>query len=403
MSGHSVQMNLPSFLQSISLRLENWLRLFWRWIGAAPVAFKVIGLVVLPLLAVGIGGVLFIREQLALLLQAHGAESIQAEIFLGLARQVAIVLGVMALFGLTLAVLFTQVLIHPLQTLIRAMRRVQAGDLAVSVPVWARDEIGEVQDEFNLMLGNLRESRAALAQQQNELEKLNQENIRLLDELNANNSRLEHLLHHAISAQEAERKRLARELHDETGQSLTSILLRLKALQTETDPEVIHDRLNGLRYLTSQTLEDVRRLALDLRPMALDDLGLVPAIRWYVRQCAERNGIEIKFSVANTLPRLPADLEIVLYRAVQEGLTNIIRHAQAQHANVSLEQSGSAVWLRVSDDGKGIRLDSNGRGGMGLEGMRERVMLAGGKFRLDSAPGAGTQIVIELPVGAESK
>jgi signal transduction histidine kinase len=249
----------------------------------------------------------------------------------------------------------------------------------------------------------LRESRAALAQQQDILEKLNQENIRLLDELNANNSRLEHLLHHAISAQEAERKRLARELHDETGQSLTSILLRLKALQAETDPEVIHDRLNGLRYLTSQTLEEVRRLALDLRPMALDDLGLVPAIRWYVRQCAERNGIEIKLSVANTLQRLPADLEIVLYRAVQEGLTNIIRHAQAQHADVSLEQSGKAVWLTISDDGKGIQPSLNHRGGMGLEGMRERVMLVGGKFRLDSAPGAGTQIVIELPAGVESQ
>jgi len=392
-----------SFFHSALSRLKRWAQFYWRWVGATPVAFKVIGLVVLPLLIVGVGGALFIREQLAMLLQAHGAQSIQAEIFLGLARQVAIVLGVVALWGLALAIMFTQVLIRPLQDLVRAMRRVQAGDLTVDVSVWAKDEIGEVQNEFNIMVGNLRESHATLAQQQNELEKLNRENIRLLDELNAKNSRLQQLLHHAISAQEAERKRLARELHDETGQSLTSISLRLKALQTETDLEVIHDRLNGLRYLTSQTLEEVRRLALDLRPMALDDLGLVPAIRWYAQQCAEHNCIEIKFNVAETIQRLPADLEIVLYRAMQEGLTNIIRHAQARHAEISLQQSANAVWLTIIDDGKGIQPGSDNRGGMGLEGMRERVMLVGGKLRLDSTLGAGTRIMIELPVRAELK
>ena len=391
-------MQTPSVIQMLLARLKNLTQSLWTFTSSTPVTLKVIGLIVLPLCVLVIGGALYLREELALLFQTHGIQSIQAEIFLSLTRQTIVIFTIIAFIGLSLAILFTRILIRPLQDLVRAMRRVKAGDLAVQVPVWAHDEIGEVQEEFNLMVNNLRESNAALVQQQQELEKLNRENSQLLNELNSKNSRLEQLLHHAISAQEAERKRLARELHDETGQSLTSILLRLKVLQSETDPEVIQDRLNGLRYLTSQTLEEVRRLALDLRPMALDDLGLVPAIRWYVQQYAERNSLAIKLNVAENIQRLPADLEIVLYRAVQEGLTNITRHAQAQHATVNLERLASSVWLTITDDGKGIQPGSNNRGGMGLEGMRERVMLVGGQLRLDSTPGVGTQIMVELPV-----
>ena len=386
-------------MQQISTRLDSFAQSVWRWIGATPVIFKVIGLVLLPLFVLGIGGTLFIRQELFMLLQAHGAQSIQADIFMSLTQQTAFVFFVTALVGLGLAILFARVLTRPLKDVAQAMRKVKSGDLSVHVPMWARDEIGEVQDEFNLMVDDLRVSHEALLQKSQELEMLNQENTRLLGELNSKNTRLEQLLHHAITAQEAERKRLARELHDETGQSLTSILLRLKALQSETELDVIQDRLNGLRYLTAQTLEEVRRLSLDLRPMALDDLGLVPAIRWYVQQFSERNAIDVKLNVAGSNPRLPADFEIILYRAVQEGLTNIVRHAHAHHATIKLERSGSSVWLTITDDGQGIQPGKNKTNGMGLEGMRERVMLVGGKLRLDSAFGAGTQITIELPVG----
>jgi signal transduction histidine kinase len=391
-------MQSPSVFQSVLSRLKNMTQSLATWISSAPVTVKVIGLIVLPLCVLVIGGAFYLREELSLLFQTHGIQSIQAEIFLSLTRQTILVFSIIAFIGLALAILFARALIHPLQDLVRAMRRVKAGDLAVNIPVWAHDEIGEVQEEFNLMVKDLRESNATLVQQRQELEKLNQENSQLLNELGSKNSRLEQLLHHAISAQEAERKRLARELHDETGQSLTSILLRLKVLQSETDLDVIQDRLNGLRYLTNQTLEEVRRLALDLRPMALDDLGLVPAIRWYVQQYSERNSLDIKLNVAENIQRLPADLEIVLYRAVQEGLTNITRHAQAKNATINLERLPSSVWLTITDNGKGIQPGSNNRGGMGLEGMRERVMLVGGKLRLDSTQGIGTQIVIELPV-----
>jgi signal transduction histidine kinase len=318
-----------------------------------------------------------------------------------LARDAVIILSLGALIGVALAVFFTTLLVHPLRVLVQAMRRVQAGDLTVHVPIWAPDEIGEVQAEFNDMVGRLREAREALLEQQRELENLNEANTRLLSELHRKRARLQQLFGHALSAQEAERKRLSRELHDETGQALTSILLRLKALQDETDPNVIVDRLNGLRYLASQTLENVRRLSMDLRPTALDDLGLIPALRWYTQECAQQSGVEIEFDATDGLERLPAPLEIVLYRAVQEGLTNVIRHARAQHVQILLERSPQAVWLTVADDGKGIEPGQKTEGGLGLEGMQERVALAGGHLQIHSQPRAGTRIVIELPLGGE--
>ena len=385
--------------ESISTRLDQSAHFFWHWIGATPVTWKVIGLIVLPLLVMGIASVLFLRDRLGMLLQVHGAQSVQAQIYFSLTQQALTVFAIVALLGLGLAIVFTRVLVHPLHDIIRAMQRVQAGDLTVQIPMWARDEIGAVQTEFNTMVRGLEESRAAFVQQQTELQQLNRENARLVAELQAKSVRLEQLLHHAITAQEAERKRLARELHDETGQSLTSILLRLKALQTETDPDVIHDRLNGLRYLAGETLEEVRRLAMDLRPTALDDLGLVPAIRWYVQEWSKRSEIIITFNPSIVVDRLPSNHEIILYRAVQEGLTNIARHAYAQHATITLEQNANSVWLTIVDDGKGIHPGSSNRSGMGLEGMRERVALVGGRLQVDSTPDIGTRIVIELPIG----
>ena len=370
----------------------------WRRIGATPVALKVIGLVVLPLLVASLGGGLFIRERLVALLQMQGGTAVSPAMYLDLTRQAIVAFLVVALFGLGLAVLFTSVLVHPLHELGDAMRRVKGGDLDAQIAVWAPDEIGEMQTEFNKMVASLRDSRTALLAQQRELETLNHDKTVLLAELQSKSDRLQQLLHHAISAQEAERQRVARELHDEAGQSLTSILVRLKALQSETDIEVVHDRLNGLRYLTTNTLEELRRLAMDLRPMALDDLGLVAAIRTYAGQAAKESGIHVTVHAAESIGRLPGDLEIVLYRAVQEGLTNIVRHAHARTSRIVLERSARAVWLTIADDGQGMTNVERAGDGMGLEGMRERVALVGGRLELDSTPGEGTRVIIELPL-----
>jgi signal transduction histidine kinase len=382
----------------ILLNFKRIASLAWRRVGAAPVAIKIVGLVVLPLLLVLAAGALFVRQRLLILLATPEHHSANLDLVFTLTLEGSAVLAVGALIGLGLAVFLTWVLVRPLRKVVHAMRRVQAGDLSVEVPVWAHDEIGEVQAEFNAMIIALRDSRQALLRQHHDLETLNHEHARLLAEVRSKSERLQQLWSRAIAAQEAERKRLARELHDETGQALTSISLQLKALQDETDLDVIGDRLNGLRYLTNQALEEIRRLSMDLRPAALDDLGLVAAIRWYVQECAERSGIRVDFASGEWLSRLPAEVEIVLYRAVQEGLTNIIRHAQARQVHIALERSDHTVWLTIADDGKGMDVNPQRVSGLGLAGMQERVTLAGGRLTIDSSPSSGTRIVIELPI-----
>lgn len=384
------------------LHLKEILAALWRRILAVPVALKVIGLVVLPLLVVSTAGLLILRQRISSILNsadAHGAEAI---VLTELANETIAVFVISAVIGLSVALLLTTVLVRPLRSLVHAMRRVRGGDLAVSVPVWGDDEIGEVQREFNVMLNSLRESRVQLLTQQQELTQLNQENLQLLSDVRVKSERLQQLLHRAILAQEAERQRLARELHDETGQALTSLTLQLKALQEETKLDVIYDRLNGLRYLTSRTVEEVRRLSIDLRPAALDDLGLVPAIRAYLEEWAQHSGIELQFIVQSPVGRLPSDLEIILYRVVQEGVTNIARHSHARTARIMLDHIGRSVLLTIADDGDGIDLAAHRGDGLGLAGMRERVEMAGGHWQIISAPAAGTRILIDLPVPDEA-
>lgn len=380
------------------LHVKEMLAALWRRLLAVPVALKVIGLVVLPLLVVSTVGLLILRQRVSGILDSadeHGAEAI---VLPELANETIAVFVISAVIGLSVALLLTAVLVRPLRSLVHAMRRVRGGDLAVDVPVWGDDEIGEVQREFNGMLNSLRESRAQLLTQQQELTQLNHDNVRLLSDVRVKSERLQQLLHRAILAQEAERQRLARELHDETGQALTSLTLQLKALQEETELDVIYDRLNGLRYLTSRTVEEVHRLSIDLRPAALDDLGLVPAIRSYLDDWAQRSGIELQLTIQNPVGRLPSDLEIILYRVVQEGVTNIARHSHARTARIMLDHIGRSVLLTIADDGDGIDLAAHRGDGLGLAGMRERVEMAGGHWQIISAPAAGTRILIALPV-----
>ncbi len=383
------------------LQLKETIAVVWRRILAAPVAVKVIGLVVLPLLLISSVGMLILQQRAADLLTSVQASPAELAVLAALTQDTLFVFTVGAAVGLGVSLLLTWVLVQPLHRLIQAMRRVRAGDLTIDVPVWADDEIGEVQREFNAMVRALRDSREQLLAQQHELTDLNQANQRLLAEGRVKSDRLQQLLHRAILAQEAERQRLARELHDETGQALTSLTLQLKALQEETDLDVIYDRLNGLRYLTSRTVEEVRRLSIDLRPAALDDLGLVPAIRAYLDEWTRHSGIELQFVIQNPVGRLPSDLEIILYRVVQEGVTNIARHSQARTARIRLDRIGHSVLLTVDDDGVGIDLANQHSDRLGLAGMRERVEMAGGHWQIISAPSAGTRILIDLPVTDE--
>ena len=203
-------------------------------------------------------------------------------------------------------------------------------------------------------------------------------------------------LRRVVEAQELERRRLARELHDQTGQELTSVLLGLKAVEEATGDAERAEALSAVREQVVETLHDVRRLAVELRPKALDDFGLVPALERLRDTFAEQTVMRVDLE-SQIRDRLPADVETALYRIVQEGLTNIVKHAQASAVSIVLRRSRSAVTALIEDDGRGFTPDGS-TDGLGLLGMGERLALLGGKLKVESRPGAGTTIVAEVPL-----
>jgi two-component system, NarL family, sensor histidine kinase DevS len=203
-------------------------------------------------------------------------------------------------------------------------------------------------------------------------------------------------LRRVVSAQELERERLARELHDETGQALTSILLGLKSVEDAKSASEASAATGELRALVVTTLQDVRRLAVELRPKALDDFGLVSALERLVETFHEQTGIEVDLEPRLGEDRLPSDVETTLYRITQEALTNVVKHAQAKHVSIVLTRRNGSVSAVIEDDGRGFSTVSDGDG-LGLLGMRERIALVGGRLEVESSPGSGTTLSIEVP------
>ena len=204
-------------------------------------------------------------------------------------------------------------------------------------------------------------------------------------------------LRRVVEAQELERRRLARELHDETGQALTSILLGLKALEERVEGDEARSAAHELRELVVSTLQDVRRLAVELRPTALDDFGLVAALERLTASFAEQTGITVDFEAALAEDRLSGEVETALYRIVQESLTNVVKHAQAQRVSVLLTKDGRLVKAIVEDDGRGFEAGEDDAVGFGLVGMRERLALLGGRLEVESGA-SGTTIAAEVSV-----
>jgi signal transduction histidine kinase len=202
-------------------------------------------------------------------------------------------------------------------------------------------------------------------------------------------------LRRVIEGQEIERRRLARELHDETGQALTSVLLGLKTVENAEDKGAA---LAGLRELVVATLQDVRRLAVELRPKALDDFGLVAALERLVETFTEATGIAVDFESRLGEQRLPSEVETTLYRIVQESMTNIAKHAGAQRVSILLVQRRGTVTALVEDDGHGFDPEDEARGGIGLAGIRERLALLDGRLTIESARDTGTSLVAEVPL-----
>lgn len=201
-----------------------------------------------------------------------------------------------------------------------------------------------------------------------------------------------------LEAQEQERARLARELHDQTGQALTSILLGLKALEDAVDTADGRASAASLRELVVGTLRDVRNLAVELRPAALDDFGLVPALERLVDTFRENTGIDVSLEASIGQERLGSELETTFYRLVQEALTNVVKHANARHVSISIVRKNGSVSAVVEDDGRGFSVEETRDDALGLVGMRERVALVGGRIAIESAREKGTTVAVEVPV-----
>ncbi len=311
------------------------------------------------------------------------AEDNIEEIVMVVTTQIISLTLVMVVIGFVAAFFLTWILTRPLLSLLDATRTVAQGDFSRQVPRWANDEIGDLSEAFNAMTRSLAQA---------ERERAEREHLRA------------NYIRRVITAQEDERKRIARELHDSTSQSLTSLLVGLRHLEEATDPEAAKTRLAEIRKTVNSTLDEVHALAWQLRPSVLDDLGLAAALQRYIGDYQTRYALQVDFVFRNLAERLPIEVETTLYRVIQEGLTNIARHAKAHNASILLEQRAASVRVILEDNGVGFDADAvtYSQKSLGLQGIRERVALLNGTLVIESQPGQGTSLFIEIPL-TESK
>lgn len=224
------------------------------------------------------------------------------------------------------------------------------------------------------------------------------QNARLFAQVQAGQARLQALSERLVEVQEAERAHLARELHDEIGQMLTALSLAL-TVGPRTSPETLRERMIQAQRQVNQLTAQVRALSLKLRPAMLDDLGLLPAIFWFTRRYTDQTGIEVQLQHAGLNRPIPPAVANTAYRVLQEALTNVARHAGVKHARAQVWATADMLAVQVVDEGCGFEADRiSARDSLGLAGMAERVRLAGGTLTIETAPGAGTRILAELPL-----
>lgn len=299
--------------------------------------------------------------------------------------------GVMLLAIIAVNLMMSKLVVTQLEQLVKTIKLFGRGDMEERVSIASGDEVGELADAFNHMAEGL---------QAKEIE-----NKQLYDQLQHKEVLRGQLLEKLNNAQEEERQRIARELHDQLGQVLSAATMEMDAAERALPPEqaVLKQRLQHARSVAARAVDQVHELMLDLRPMVLEDLGLIAAVRSYAEHYLTPRGVEAKVVVSGMARRLPPRVEITLFRIAQEAINNIAKHAAAQHMDLTLEFHDSFVRVTVHDDGCGFDatavFDSEDRGrGLGLLGMQERATLAGGAFQIESQPSQGTRMIVTMPI-----
>ena len=292
----------------------------------------------------------------------------------------------------------------PVAALTRAAESIAAGNLSGRIPILGNDEVGRLSlalEKMRLALAGLIGAVAAAnAQLEQRVVERTAQLGRANEQLRDREAALEKLYEKVVSAQEDERKRIARELHDDTSQSLAALVMAidgsLAALKAGLTP-----RLEEAKALAVRTIEEVHRMILDLRPSVLDDLGLQSAIRWYADHHLTGQGISVRCEFDAPDRRFPAAFETALFRVCQEAMSNIARHAHAESVLIQLSEQEGVIRIEIEDDGRGFEpehVSHAERRHFGLMGIEERVEILGGKVTIDSAPGQGTRVRLEVPL-----
>jgi len=278
----------------------------------------------------------------------------------------------------------------------------------VSIPIKAKDKVIGVMNVVSTMAGRFGADDVSLLSSICDYLGTAIERAKLYERLEMASQRYQALLRHALTAQEQERKRIARELHDETSQALTSLTLSLQAILGMAEMKGIKDvdlieKIKATHSYAVRAGTEVVQLMKELRPTLLDELGLPAAIHRYAKDTLQAKGINVSAEFEGTDKRLTPEIEVTLFRIAQGAIGNILEHSEAENASVKLKCDASECLLRISDDGKGFdvskitRVDSSGRGA-GVFTMKERVKLIGGVCHIDSGPGKGTQVVVNVPL-----
>lgn len=303
------------------------------------------------------------------------------------------------IMGGALTLVFRSSVIAPISGIIASARRIAEGDFSARADIRRDDEVGLMAKSFNEMAERVEHHAQVLEATKLELEDTVQKRTRQLQETAAIRGQL---LERLISAQEEERRRIARELHDEAGQAISAIMLDLARAIDSLPVEAAEARqkLAQSRALAAQTLGELRKMIYDLRPEVLDHLGLAPALRSYVKTRLEDKNIKAKLTISGLENRLPPRLETTVFRIIQEVTTNVVRHSGATNVSIGVAVTKTAADVSIDDDGKGFDIETAFKAAesWGLRGIRERASAVGGQLDITSQPGQGTHIRVHIPL-----